>query len=205
MLIIGLTGGIGSGKSAAALEFESLGAFVVDADQVARDVVEPGTTALSEIEQHFGKSILTRDGHLDRRKLREIVFSNAAERSWLERLLHPEINRELASRIQASHAPYSILVSPLLLEGNQRQMVHRILVVDCPENVQVTRTMGRDDCSEDQVRHIMQAQLARSERLKQADDVIQNDADLEHLLAQVHNLHGAYLQQAKKNSGTNSV
>lgn len=196
MFVIGLTGGIGSGKSAAAREFESLGAFVVDADQVARDVVEPGTPALAKIAEHFGKSVLTPSGHLDRRSLREIVFSNPQQRSWLEGLLHPEINAELARRIESSDAAYAILVSPLLLEGRQREMVHRILVVDCPEAVQVSRTTERDDCSVEQVHQIMQAQMDRNQRLEQADHVIRNDADLDHLHQQVHDLHRSFLNLA---------
>lgn len=204
MLIIGLTGGIGSGKSAAASAFESLGAFVVDADLVARDVVEPGTRGLAEIVRHFGDGILDVEGHLERRRLREIVFKNPDERIWLEGLLHPEINRELARRIDSSDAPYAVLVSPLLLEGKQREMVHRIAVVDCDEETQIERTRDRDRCSEDQVRRIMQAQLKREERLRSADDVIRNDADLEYLRAQVQNLHSAYLNLASNETQTES-
>lgn len=202
MLIIGLTGGIGSGKSAAAVEFESLGAFVVDADQVAREVVEPGTSALAGIADHFGSAVINSDGELDRRKLREIVFSSPPERMWLEGLLHPAINAELGRRISASQAAYSVLVSPLLLEGNQREMVHRILVVDCPEELQLARTIDRDDCSPVQVRQIMQAQMSRTTRLQQADDLIQNNADLEHLQRQVRKLHSSYLDLANRNKET---
>lgn len=196
MYIVGLTGGVGSGKSTAARELERLGAFVIDADQVARDVVEPGTPALAEIAAHFGADILDPEGRLDRARLRGIVFADPAERAWLERLLHPLINRTLAERIAEAGAPYSVLVSPLLLETSQHEMVRRILVVDCPEEIQVQRTSERDRCSPEQVRGIMAAQASRSERLEKADDVVRNDGDLDHLLAQVREIHETYLAEA---------
>ncbi len=201
MFIVGLTGGVGSGKSTVAREMERLGAYVIDADQVARDVVEPGTPALASVAERFGPEILDADGALNRRKLREIVFANPGEREWLEQLLHPLINRTLAQRIAASTAPYAVLVSPLLLETGQRDMVQRILVVDCPEHIQVQRTSERDGCAPEQVRGIMAAQMSRDARLSGADDVVRNDGDLDHLLQQVRAVHETYLAEAGKPDG----
>jgi dephospho-CoA kinase len=196
--IVGLTGGIGSGKSAVSERFASLGIRVVDADVASRVVVEPGRPALAAIALHFGADILTADGALDRAALRSKVFADEAERKWLERLLHPRINEYIASELARAESPYAMLAHPLLVETGQTRICDRVLVVDVPESVQVARTMARDKNSEAQVRAIMAAQASREQRLAAADDVIVNDAGLEHLDAEVARLHGLYLELAAK-------
>lgn len=190
---LGLTGGIGSGKSAAAEEFQRLGVEVVDADQVARQVVEPGRPALASIAEHFGPGVLRADGQLDRAALRGRVFEDPEQRRWLERLLHPLIAEEIARRLAQAQSPYAILVSPLLVESGQYRTVQRVLVVDVPEALQIARTMRRDQASEEQVRAILAAQASREERLRHADDVLVNDRDRAWLREQVARLHRFYL------------
>lgn len=198
MLVIGITGGIGSGKSAATDYLASKGITVVDADRVSRTVVEPGRPALEEIRAHFGQGVIQEDGTLDRRALREIVFADAAERKRLEAITHPAIAREMLAQIQSSTSPYTILVSPLLLETSQRQMVDRVLLVDVPEPLQMERTARRDQVPETQVRQIMQAQMDRQERRRRADDIVVNDDSLESLYRQLDELHEKYLDMARK-------
>lgn len=191
---LGLTGGIGSGKSAAAEHFASLGVHLVDADQAARWVVEPGRPALGRIVDRFGAQILQDDGTLDRAALRARIFQVAEERQWLEQLLHPLIRTEMRQALEQARSPYAILVSPLLVESAaQRQMSQRVLVVDVPEQVQIARTVQRDRVSEEQVRAILQAQASREERLRHAHDVLVNDRDLAWLQRQVERLHDFYL------------
>ncbi len=197
MLVIGVTGGIGSGKTAATDRFQSHGITVVDADLASRVVVEPGRPALKAIEEHFGSEVIAADGCLDRRALREIVFANPNERKWLEQLTHPLIGQEIVSQIQNSQSPYTILASPLLLESSQHQMVQRVLVIDVPEEIQVSRTVSRDDTTEEGVKAIIAAQMKRDDRLAKADDVIINDQDLQHLHTQVDALHQTYLDMAQ--------
>lgn len=197
MLVIGVTGGIGSGKTAATDRFQELGITVVDADLASRVVVEPGRPALQAIAEHFGAHLIAPDGSLDRRALREIVFADPAQRKWLEGLTHPLIAQEILSQIQASQSPYTILASPLLLESSQHQMVNRVLVIDVPVELQIARTVTRDDTTEAGVRAIIAAQMSRQERLQRADDVICNDQDLQQLHAQVDALHQTYLEMAK--------
>lgn len=197
MLVIGVTGGIGSGKTAATDRFQSHGITVVDADLASRVVVEPGRPALKAIEEHFGSEVIAADGCLDRRALREIVFANPNERKWLEQLTHPLIGQEIVSQIQNSQSPYTILASPLLLESSQHQMAQRVLVIDVPEEIQVSRTVTRDDTTEEGVKAIIAAQMKRDDRLAKADDVIINDQDLQHLHTQVDALHQTYLDMAK--------
>lgn len=193
--IIGLTGGIGSGKSAAARRFaEAHGVHVVDADIKARVVVEPGRPALQHIVDRFGSDLLLDDGSLNRAILRERVFQEPAERQWLEQLLHPLIGEEIRADLAAATSPYALLVSPLLVESGQQKMIQRLLVVDIPEALQVSRTTLRDQVSEQQVKAIMQVQAQRDERLRHADDVIRNDGDLAALYQQVDKLHQYYLK-----------
>ncbi|MDX5386754.1 MAG: dephospho-CoA kinase [Alteromonadaceae bacterium] len=197
MKIVGLTGGIGSGKSTVVRIFGDLGVHWVDADDVAREVVEPGTAGLAAIAEHFGRDILQADGALDRAALRQRVFENPEERHWLERLLHPVIREELVRQLQSPEAPYSqpyvLLVSPLLLETDQHELVDRVVVVDVPEHIQIERTMARDDNSRVQVERIMAAQMARDERRSRADAVIDNNRPLQDVERQVCELHNRFL------------
>ncbi len=197
-LIIGLTGGIGSGKSAAAARFEQAhGIHVVDADIKSRVVVEPGRPALQKIVDRFGDAVLQEDGSLNRAALRERVFQVPDERRWLEQLLHPLIREEIVTDLASARSPYALLVSPLLVESGQYQMTRRVLVVDVPEALQIARTTARDNVPEEQVRAILKAQAKREERLRHAHDVIANDRDLAALHAQVDALHQQYLALAR--------
>ncbi|WP_166264384.1 dephospho-CoA kinase [Marinobacter caseinilyticus] len=193
--VVGLTGGIGSGKSTVAEMFRDLGIHFVDADTVAREVVEPGTVALGDIAGHFGPQILTDDGRLDRAALRTIVFNAPSERVWLETLLHPIIREELARQLQPEHyaEPYVLLVSPLLLETDQHALVDRVVVVDVPVERQIERTAARDNNSPDQVERIIAAQMPREQRLQRADDVIDNQAPRDQVRQQVAALHQRYV------------
>lgn len=191
--ILGLTGGIGSGKSAAAQCFVDLGVHLVDADHAARWVVEPGRPALAQIAEHFGPSVLQTDGTLNRSALRELIFKDPQQRVWLESLLHPLIREEIRQYLARAESAYAILVSPLLLETSQHQMVQRVLVIDVPESVQIERTVLRDKTNEEQVRAILKAQASREERLSRADDVIVNDRDPAWLKSEVERLHHFYL------------
>jgi len=191
--ILGLTGGIGSGKSAAAERFAELGVHVVDADQAARWVVEPGRPALAEIARHFGEGVLRADGTLDRAALRQLIFENADERRWLEGLLHPLIATEIAEALAKSTSPYAVFVSPLMIESGQYRLAQRLLVVDVPEALQIERTLRRDNTSLEQVQAILKAQATREKRLGHADDVLVNDRDLAALRAEVERLHAFYL------------
>jgi dephospho-CoA kinase len=191
--ILGLTGGIGSGKSAAAQCFIDLGVHLVDADHAARWVVEPGRPALAQIAEHFGASVLQADGTLNRSALRELIFEDPQQRVWLESLLHPLIREEIRQYLARAESAYAILVSPLLLETSQHQMVQRVLVIDVPESVQIERTVVRDKTNEEQVRAILKAQASRDERLSRADDVIVNDRDPAWLKSEVERLHHFYL------------
>ncbi|WP_346837137.1 dephospho-CoA kinase [Microbulbifer sp. SAOS-129_SWC] len=199
MFIVGLTGGIGSGKSAAAGMFRALGVNVVDADWAARVVVEPGQPALAEITQHFGPEVLLESGALDRARLRGLVFDDAAEREWLEQLLHPLIRKEIIRALEESRSAYAILESPLLLESGQDQLVDRVCVVDLPEELQLQRASARDGSDAAQIRKIIAAQLPRQARLARADDILDNAADLPELQRQVDALHRRYLQLAESN------
>ncbi|QIH10884.1 MULTISPECIES: dephospho-CoA kinase [unclassified Pseudomonas] len=190
---LGLTGGIGSGKSAAAQHFIDLGIHVIDADHAARWVVEPGRPALGQIAQHFGDGVLQADGQLDRAALRKLIFEEPEQRRWLEALLHPLIAEEIASHLARAESPYAILVSPLLVESGQARMTQRILVIDAPQQLQVERTLLRDQVSEQQVQAILKAQASREERLRHADDVLVNDRDRAWLNSEVERLHHFYL------------
>ncbi|MEQ9394997.1 dephospho-CoA kinase [Haliea sp.] len=198
-LIIGITGGIGSGKSAVTDRFAQRNITVVDADQAARVVVEPGRPALEAIVAHFGGDILQANGSLDRAALRGIVFADPAQRQWLEQLTHPLIGEEIRTQLAASRSPYTILSSPLLLESSsQRELAELVVVVDVPEEVQLARTMDRDANDEALVRRIMAAQLPREERLALADIVVDNSGPLEALDDIVAELHKEFLQRAEE-------
>lgn len=196
MFVVGVTGGIGSGKTAVTNLFAELGIAIVDADLAARIVVEPGRPALAAIAEHFGPSLLRPDGTLDRAAMRARVFSNPDDKRFLEQVTHPRIGEEIARQLQAATSPYVILVSPLLIEGNQRELCDRILVVDVPEEVQLQRTMARDSNDAAQVRRIIASQATRAQRLARADDVIENTGTLAQLRGQVAALHRQYLQLA---------
>lgn len=196
-LIIGLTGGIGSGKSEVSRRFESLGILVIDADQIAREVVQPGQPALADIVAHFGSDFVLPSGQLDRAKLRARIFSDPDAKAWLEQLLHPQINMLIRTRLQMAGSRYAILSSPLLLETKQHELVDRVLVVDTSELLQLERASQRDKDSEDQVRRIMATQLSRTDRCSRANDIIQNHGDLSELDTQVNKLHQLYLELAQ--------
>ncbi|HEY5679684.1 MAG TPA: dephospho-CoA kinase [Pseudomonadales bacterium] len=196
-LVIGITGGIGSGKTAVSDRFKALGVTVVDADIASRVIVEPGRPALVAIAEHFGCDVIQADGSLDRAELRRRVFADPDERRWLEQLTHPLINEHIREELEQAESPYAVLVSPLLAETGQSRFCHRILVVDVPEEVQVRRTMARDANDEAQVRKIIEAQASREQRLALADDVIVNDSSLEVLDEEVARLHQVYTEMAQ--------
>ncbi|MCL6416084.1 dephospho-CoA kinase [Aestuariirhabdus sp. Z084] len=205
MYLVGVTGGIGSGKSAVSDYLASKGITVVDADLAARVAVEPGRPGLQTIAQHFGQDILLTNGNLDRAALRARIFEDTSERQWLESLLHPLIAQEIQAQIASSQSPYTILASPLLLETSQHEWVDRILIVDVPQALQLSRTMARDGNTEAQVQAIMDAQLGREARLKHADDRVDNSADITHLHKQLDQLHQQYLRYASESvSGDNN-
>ncbi len=197
MFVVGLTGGIGSGKSTVAGMFAALEIDLIDADVAAREVVAPGTTALAEIVEHFGPDILMADGSLDRRGLRRIIFHQKQEKHWLETLLHPLIRRWLTQQISDRQSAYCLLISPLLLETGQAEMVDRILVVDVSVETQIARTLARDGGEESTVRAIIAAQIGRNQRLEHGDDIIDNDLPLQTLRQRVETLHQQYLAMAK--------
>lgn len=198
MMKIGLTGGIGSGKSTVAQLFSELGIPVIDADVIAREVVMPGAKALTKIVEHFGSTILTTNGELDRQQLRQKVFSDSKERKWLEQLLHPLILEEMKSRAEQLHGDYCLLVIPLLLEIAPYEIIDRILVVDIPEELQIIRAQQRDNTNAAQIDAIIKTQVNRLQRLAVADDVIHNDGNLADLKKQVLELHQFYLDLIKK-------
>lgn len=196
MFVVGITGGIGSGKSAVTDYLETLGITVVDADKVARVVVEPGTSGLAAITEHFGMDVLLASGGLDRAALRKIVFDNHNERKVLEEITHPRIRDEIIRQLSEASSPYVVLSSPLLLESGQNTLADYVVVVDVPEEVQLKRTMARDDNSEALVKQIMAAQLDRQTRLSRADASIMNDTSLEELYERVEALHEDLLLKA---------
>ena len=198
--LVGLTGGIGSGKSAAADRLVEHGIAVVDADIASRAVVEPGMPALGAIAEHFGAHLVGEAG-LDRAALRHIVFADEAERRWLQGLLHPLITDYLLEHIRAAASAYCVLVNPLLFETKQDSWCERVLVIDVPEALQIERTMARDDNTREQVENIMRAQAGRAQRLEAADDVIVNDGDLAKLHARVDAQHETYMKLCQTQTG----
>lgn len=192
--VVGLTGGIGSGKSAAAEEFGRLGATAVDTDAIARDLTRAGGAATGQVRGLFGDEYIDAQGAMDRAKVRALVFRDPAARKRLEALLHPMIRAESERLIAAAVGPYVILVVPLLVESpGYRESVARVLVVDCPESVQVARVRRRSSLSEDEVVQVIGAQIKREDRLAAADDVIDNSGSLDALHKQVRELHARYL------------
>ena len=196
MFVVGLTGGIGSGKSTVTRCFQDLGICTVDADDLSREVVMPGSKILNQIEEHFGITILSENGTLDRDQLRRIVFTNPSEKDWLEALLHPLIAELIQSNIRACDSVYCILVSPLLLETDQHKLVDRILVVDVSEETQVARALDRDGGDPAIIKAIIASQTGRKMRLGRADDIILNEQSAEALRLLVADLHNQYLQLA---------
>ena len=196
MLIIGLTGGIGSGKSTVAGYFSRLGVPVIDADLIARELVAPGSPAAEKIAGIFGPSVLLTDGSLDRPQLRHLVFTDSNARRRLEAVLHPLIYAEMRLRTRALRTRYCVWVVPLLLETCKTELVDRVLVVDTAESLQRQRALSRDGMDDDILEAILTSQVSRAERLRAADDVIVNNADLTHLQEQVAALHHHYLDLA---------
>ncbi len=197
MLTIGLTGGIGSGKSAVTDILQGLGVPVIDADRVAREVVAPGEAALEAISNHFGASVLSDDGSLDRRALRAIVFRDPEARHTLETILHPLIRQRMRQQLDRLSAPYAVLAIPLLVETGQTDSVDRVLVVDCEPSVQIQRICARDKITGDQARAILEAQVDRETRLAVADDIIDNSGTLEQLEPRVLAVHHRYLDLSR--------
>ena len=199
-LIIGLTGGIGSGKTSSTRFFTAEGVAVIDTDTIAHELTEPQGVAIQNIQKSFGSNFITADGKLDRKKMRSMIFSDIDSRKQLEAILHPLIQTEVMRRIEIASSPYIIIVVPLLLEtGSCCEAVTRILVIDCNEECQISRTILRSGLSEQEVRAIMATQKSRQERLNQADDVIVNNADISHLQRQVKILHNKYLSLLNEN------
>jgi len=194
--IVGLTGGIGSGKSEVTRRFAQLGIEVADADEIAREVVRPGEPALKEIREHFGEQVINEQGELDRTGVRDIIFSNPQEKIWLENCLHPRINQRIREKLAKASSPYAILASPLLLETSQHQLVDRILVVDTTEELQLERASKRDQKNRAQIQAIMATQIDRAQRLARAQDIIYNNGELGELDDQVARFHQTYLSMA---------
>lgn len=197
--LVGLTGGIGSGKTTVANLFVELGAGIVDTDEVAKALTVPGAPAVDEIREHFGAEYVTSEGALDRNRMRKLVFGSDNARRELESILHPRIRMESQRLIAKAAAPYVIVVVPLLLEtGNYRELAHRVLVVDCAPETQVERVMRRSGLSREDVLSIMATQIPRDERLRNADDIVDNEGDLAALRPQIPPLHRQYLKFAGK-------
>ena len=196
MLVIGLTGGIGSGKTTICHLFEKLGVPIVDADIIAHELTQPDQPAVQKIIDVFSPDLLDEAGLLDRNKLRQIIFSDPDKRFELESILHPLVLVEIYTRIQAMDAPYCIVCIPLLLETDMTENIDRILVVDTPEELQISRTRERDTLTSDEIQQIMSAQVSREQRLKAADDVITNNSDMANLEKQITVLHNTYLEMS---------
>ncbi|OCH54564.1 dephospho-CoA kinase [Vibrio cyclitrophicus] len=193
-IIIGLSGGIASGKTTVANLFnEHFNIDIVDADIVAREVVALGSDGLKQITEHFGESILLEDGTLNRSRLRDLIFSDPQEKQWLNDLLHPMIRDKIDSDLSKITSPYGLLVAPLLVENQMQGMADRVLIVDVPAEVQIERTMSRDNVSREQVSSILKSQASREQRLAVADDVIKNHTKNQELLPQITDLHQKYL------------
>ncbi len=203
MYVVAITGGIGSGKTTVANQFAELGIEVVDADVIAREVVEPGTPALATIAAHFGSEVITPAGQLDRRQLRERVFTDPQAKGWLNALLHPLIRTEMQRQCAAARSPYCLLVVPLLVENRLTALANRVLVIDVDEATQIERTCRRDGVNHEQAQAILAAQASRAERLAAADDVLDNqNGTPEAIKSRILALHETYLafasQQARQ-------
>ncbi len=202
-MIVGITGGIGCGKSSVTDQLKQLNVDIIDADIIAREIVEPGKLALEKIVNRFGRDILLPDGRLDRAKLRVIVFSEKEERLWLERLTHPLIDTEIKAQIKSANSAYIVLSSALLLESRQRALVDLIVVIDISENLQIERTILRDQNSPQLVKKIIGSQLEREERLSRADIVVDNSYSLERLKKEIKKLHHELIKEAKNRERKN--
>lgn len=196
--ILGLTGGIGSGKSAASAWFEMQNIHVVDADIVAREVVMPGQPTLNKIQQAFGEWVLLENGELNRRALRDHIFQTPEARKTLENITHPAIRSSMIQQLNEAKSPYAILVSPLLFETSQHELTQRTLLIDASKELQIQRASARDGQSIEQIQNIIQVQMARDKKQQLADDIVLNDGHLEHLYFQLMPLHKIYLDQAEK-------
>ena len=194
MFKVGITGGIGSGKTTVTNILKELGVEIIDADEIAREVVRPGTPALVQITQRYGPDILLADGGLNRTKLRTLVFAAPEEKAWLEALLHPLILQLCKERLEQTHSAYAVLSSPLLIESGQHRVVDRVLVVDIPEALQLSRTANRDNSSPEQIQQIIESQLSRQERLSYADNILDNSLDEQQLRLAIEKLHIEYLK-----------
>lgn len=197
-LVIGITGGIGSGKTTVADLFAALGVPVIDADELARQVVMPGQAAYEAIVEQFGNAILMESGELDRRRLREHAFSDPAVRIRLEEIVHPRVYDEVEKQLEKLETPYAIVVVPLLIESGGQQLVDRVLVVDTSQETQIERTTRRDGTTRETIKKMMAAQLERGARLSKADDVIENDSTVQALKDTVAKLHRRYLDEASR-------
>ncbi|WP_289097391.1 dephospho-CoA kinase [uncultured Pseudoalteromonas sp.] len=191
--VLGLTGGIGSGKSAVSAMFEELGIQVVDADIVAREVVEPGSVGLTKITAHFGDEILTDNGTLDRAKLRAIIFADESQKQWLNNLLHPLIRESMLSQLKQATSNYVILVAPLLFENGLEKYCNHTLLIDVPVDVQITRTTARDNVSVELAKQIIASQMSRADKQQKAADILDNNRPLEEVKTNVQKLHEKYL------------
>lgn len=196
--ILGITGGIGSGKSAVSAMFEELGIKVVDADVIAREVVEPGSTGLKKITEYFGDKILTSSSTLDRAKLRTIIFADESKKQWLNSLLHPLIRESMLRQLQKATSSYVILVAPLLFENGLEKFCNRTLLVDVPVEVQITRTTARDNVSTELAEQIIASQMSRDDKLLKADDILDNNRPLREVFLTVKELHLSYLASAQQ-------
>ncbi|MHA2939426.1 dephospho-CoA kinase [Vibrio sp. RC27] len=198
-LVIGVTGGIASGKTTVANLFQQhFGIEIVDADIIAREVVSLNSLGLNKIAEHFGKKVIQSDGTLDRVALRKIIFSHPKEKVWLDSLLHPMIRQRMIEALAQTHSPYTLLVIPLLVENNLQSMADHILVIDVDEEIQITRTMQRDKTDREQAEQIVASQASRQQRLAIADDVIKNQLSNNELLQMVTKLHQKYLAMCDK-------
>ena len=199
-LVVGLTGGIGSGKTQVSDQLANKGITIVDADVVAREVVEPGMPALAAIADHFGSHVLDDQGQLRRDQLRQIIFADESAKAWLEGLLHPLIRQSILQQLHGTQGPYVVLVSPLLLETNQREIPNLIVVVDAEPEQQVSRASQRDNNSSSQIEAIMAKQMDRRQRQQQGDIMLDNSGDLSYLQQQVDQLHLQLLDRAKQHA-----
>ena len=196
-MVIGLTGGIGSGKTTVANVFAEYGIDLIDADIIARDVVAIGSVGLARITEKFGNRILLDDGNLDRSQLRTAIFSDPQLKNWLNQLLHPLIREKMLADIDRATSPYCLLIVPLMIENNLQTLTDRLLVVDVDQQTQIMRTQQRDNVSLEQINNILAAQASRQQRLDAADDIICNNGDNQALLTQVAQLHQHYLALAQ--------
>ena len=197
MFIVGVTGGIGSGKTAVTDIFYKLDIDIVDADLASRKAVLKGSPSLKKIKEKFGEDILLEDGNLNRARLRKIIFEDSSEKDWLENLLHPQILEIIKSELEESKSSYKVLVSPLLFETGQFQLCHRTLLIDVSEEEQIIRTTKRDKVTSDQVKKIINSQMSREDKIKIADDVVTNEGSLDDLEEKIRALHSSYLIYSK--------